>query len=90
MANSNSNLIPDSTGPNASYGLVELSDGDETRGLTTEDPAHLGAPSKPKRYALPRHWEQHKDIIRQLYLEENKTLKVVRNIMEQDHKHFGT
>jgi hypothetical protein len=73
----------------ASSRLVELLDCDEKTGLTTEEPAQLGAPSAPKRYALPTDWEQHKGTIRQLYLDENKPLREVMAIMLQDYGHFG-
>ncbi|OAL53591.1 hypothetical protein IQ07DRAFT_313918 [Pyrenochaeta sp. DS3sAY3a] len=70
--------------------LVELFDGNAILGLTTEDAAQLGAPSAPKRYALPTGWEQNKERIRQLYLNENQTLKTVMLIMSRDYKHNGS
>ncbi|KAK1856139.1 hypothetical protein CCHR01_01204 [Colletotrichum chrysophilum] len=78
------------TTSDGSSGLVELVDGDETIALTTEDPVQLGAPSAPKRRALPVDWEQHKERIRQLYLDENKPLKDVMTIMNQNHGHSGS
>ncbi|GIK07254.1 hypothetical protein Aspvir_002912 [Aspergillus viridinutans] len=74
----------------ASSRLVGLRDADETIGLTTEGPPKLSAPSAPKVYALPTEWEQHKQKIRQLYLDENKPLREVMAIMDRDHGHFGS
>ncbi|KAF7865353.1 hypothetical protein EAF04_006330 [Stromatinia cepivora] len=70
--------------------LVELLDREEITDLTTEDPAQLGAPSAPKRNTLSTDWKQHKETIRQLYLDENKTLREVMAIMARSHKHFGS
>ncbi|KAJ1679997.1 hypothetical protein EV182_000898 [Spiromyces aspiralis] len=76
--------------------LVELPDGDdEMIGLTSGDAtkdaaAQLSAPSAPKRYALLTHWEQHKETIRHLYLDEKRPLKEVMEIMERDHRHWGS
>ncbi|KAJ4325083.1 hypothetical protein N0V84_003626 [Fusarium piperis] len=55
----------------------------------TESSMQLGAPSAPKRYALPIDWDQHKEKIRQLYLDEDKTLAKVMEIMTRDHGHNG-
>lgn len=71
--------------------LVELhDDGDESipGPTTTEAAIPLRAPA-PKTYALPTQWEQHKDRIRQLYLDENKPLREVMEIMGRDYGHFG-
>lgn len=71
--------------------LVELhEDGDESiPDLTTAEAAiPLRAPA-PKTYALPAQWEQHRDRIRQLYLDENKPLREVMEIMGRDYRHFG-
>jgi len=73
----------------ASSGLVELLDGDATLGLTTENPAQLGAPSAPKRSALPSGWDQHKERIRRMYLDENHPLKEVMATMSRDYGHIG-
>ncbi|CCT76196.1 uncharacterized protein FFUJ_14171 [Fusarium fujikuroi IMI 58289] len=70
--------------------LVELRDGHEIIALATEDPAQLSAPSAPKRYALPADWEQHRETIRRLYLDENRTLNDVMHIMEHDYNHRGS
>ncbi|KAM0187308.1 hypothetical protein ACHAPI_011221 [Fusarium lateritium] len=71
--------------------LVELRESNNTTiGLTTQDPAQFSAPSAPKRYALPKDWEQHRERIRQLYLEENKPLKEVMIILRQDVGHIGS
>lgn len=80
--------------PRHNYGddssrLVELGDGNETMGLIMEDPVQLNAPSAPKRYALPIEWEQNKEKIRQLYLDENRPLREVMAIMNRDQGHFG-
>jgi hypothetical protein len=62
---------------------------EETVGLTTGDPAHLGAPSARKKYASPADWERHKEKIRQLYLDENQPLREVMAVMGRDDGHFG-
>ncbi|UPL02776.1 hypothetical protein LCI18_013710 [Fusarium solani-melongenae] len=71
---------------------VERPNSDETitpTTTTTEDSAQLGAPSAPRRYALPTDWGQDKEKIRQLYLVEDKTLAKVMEIMARDHGHNG-
>ncbi|EJP61945.1 uncharacterized protein BBA_09101 [Beauveria bassiana ARSEF 2860] len=54
------------------------------------DSAQLSAASAPKRYALPTDWDQHKETIRRLYLDENEPLKEVMAIMGRDYGHFGS
>jgi hypothetical protein len=41
--------------------------------------------SRGRRRITEEEWMQQKDIIEQLYLEEGKDVKEVRNIMIQDH-----
>ncbi|KAI1091162.1 Clr5 domain-containing protein [Rostrohypoxylon terebratum] len=45
---------------------------------------------RPKPYAIPSEWEAHKDTIKKLYLEQNKTLKQVEQTMARDHKFHAT
>jgi hypothetical protein len=49
-------------------------------------------PLAERRDQLPASddWERLKDIIEELYVEENKTLKEVMHIMAQKYGHFGT
>ncbi|KAH8711753.1 hypothetical protein HC256_008567 [Beauveria bassiana] len=54
------------------------------------DSVQLSAASAPKRYALPTDWDQHKETIRRLYLDENEPLKEVMAIMGRDYGHFGS
>lgn len=88
-------LNPGHNSGEASSWLVDLPDGDETMGPTMEDAARLSAlsapsaPPAPKTYALPTAWEQHKDKIRRLYLDENKPLREVMTVLHRDHGHFG-
>ncbi|KAI1185195.1 Clr5 domain-containing protein [Nemania serpens] len=42
------------------------------------------------RYAKPSEWTAQKDIIRRLYLDENKTLDEVRRIMADKHQFHAT
>ncbi|RYC61617.1 hypothetical protein CHU98_g4596 [Xylaria longipes] len=42
------------------------------------------------RYAKPSEWAAQKDIIKKLYLDENKTLDEVRRIMADDHHFHAT
>ncbi|KAI1457932.1 Clr5 domain-containing protein [Annulohypoxylon moriforme] len=45
---------------------------------------------RPKPYAIPSEWEAHRDTIKKLYLEQNKTLKQVEQTMAKDHKFYAT
>lgn len=42
------------------------------------------------RYAKPSEWAAHKDLIRRLYLDENKTLDEVRRIMADENQFHAT
>lgn len=42
------------------------------------------------RYAKPSEWAAQKDIIKRLYLDENKTLDEVRRIMADEHQFYAT
>ncbi|GAW21297.1 hypothetical protein ANO14919_108160 [Xylariales sp. No.14919] len=42
------------------------------------------------RYAKPSEWAAQKDIIKRLYLDENKTLDEVRRIMASEHQFHAT
>ncbi|KAI1172856.1 Clr5 domain-containing protein [Nemania sp. FL0916] len=42
------------------------------------------------RYAKPSEWTAQKDIIKRLYLDENKTLDEVRRIMADEHQFHAT
>ncbi|KAI0431974.1 Clr5 domain-containing protein [Xylaria sp. FL1042] len=42
------------------------------------------------RYAKPSEWAAQKDIIKRLYLDENKTLDEVRRIMADEHQFHAT
>ncbi|KAH8600223.1 hypothetical protein B0O99DRAFT_590601 [Bisporella sp. PMI_857] len=44
----------------------------------------------PNKWASPMDWERVKPIIRELYVDEGKTLKEVMGIMERDYGHRGT
>ncbi|KAI0399505.1 Clr5 domain-containing protein [Xylaria palmicola] len=56
--------------------------------------AHLDADGAAEhgrvRYAKPSEWAAQKDIIKQLYLDENKTLDEVRRIMADEHHFHAT
>lgn len=42
------------------------------------------------RYAKPSEWAAQKDIIKRLYLDENKTLDEVRRVMTDEHQFYAT
>ncbi|KAJ2992365.1 hypothetical protein NUW58_g2193 [Xylaria curta] len=42
------------------------------------------------RYAKPSEWSAQKDIIKTLYLDQNKTLDEVRRIMADEHQFYAT
>ncbi|KAI0859065.1 Clr5 domain-containing protein [Xylaria cubensis] len=42
------------------------------------------------RYAKPSEWAAQKDIIKKLYLDENKTLDEVRRVMADEHHFYAT
>lgn len=46
--------------------------------------------NRPKKYAAPSEWESLRGVIKSLYLEQNKTLKEVRQIMAKDHGFHAT
>ncbi|KAK5446334.1 hypothetical protein LTS15_010030 [Exophiala xenobiotica] len=43
-----------------------------------------------RHYAPPDSWEQHRNEIERLYVHENRTLKVVMEIMAREHGHCAT
>ncbi|KAI1106367.1 hypothetical protein F4804DRAFT_348427 [Jackrogersella minutella] len=45
---------------------------------------------RPKTYATPSQWESYRETIKNLYLEQNKTLKQVEQTMVEDHKFYAT
>ncbi|KAI1334727.1 Clr5 domain-containing protein [Xylariaceae sp. FL0016] len=48
------------------------------------------APSQPKGWATAEAWAKHRAIIRTLYLDQRKSLKEVKQIMEVDHDFHAT
>ncbi|KAJ3494040.1 hypothetical protein NLG97_g4338 [Lecanicillium saksenae] len=47
-------------------------------------------PNAPKRYTLAADWDQYKETIRRLYLDDNEPLKEVMAIMARDYGHVGS
>lgn len=43
-----------------------------------------------KQFASPGDWELHKPTIKRLYLDEDRTLPRVRQIMETEHNFHAT
>ena len=54
-----------------------------------DDVIQLDAPPISSRYASPKDWEQHKETIRWLYLDQRHTLTKVMEIMREDFGHEG-
>jgi len=73
----------------ASFRFVELHNGDEVSGLTTEIPSQLCLSPAPKSYALPTDWGQHKETIHRLYLVKDKPLREVMYTMDHEYEHYG-
>ena len=46
--------------------------------------------SAGKPWAAPEDWDRHRQTIKRLYFDEDKTLKEVMNIMAEDYGHWGT
>jgi hypothetical protein len=49
----------------------------------------VAAPLSPK-YASPSEWNRVRPLIKQLYVDEDRTLKEVMDILLRDHGHIGS
>jgi hypothetical protein len=44
----------------------------------------------PTVWATPEAWDAHRSIITRLYIDQDRTLKGVMEIMQRDYHFFGT
>jgi hypothetical protein len=56
----------------------------------TENALSLASRATKNAWATPDDWERFRDTIKQLYLDQNKSLKEVMAMMERDHEFHAT
>ena len=56
----------------------------------TENAPSLAGRAMKNAWATPDDWERFRDTIKQLYLDQNKSLKEVMTMMDRDHDFHAT
>jgi len=68
---------------------IDISGDNAATDLIMDDAVQLGALPIISQHASPKDWEQHKETIRWLYLDQKHTLTEVMKIMREEFDHDG-